>query len=159
MIAERLGALETHLVAKAIFVITARSGAQAAGMTAAWVTRVSGTPAMMAVAVHRGSRTAEVVEESRGYVINALGAEQAELAKRFGGASSRSVDKFAGLEVTESAQGVILAGTLGHLACRLVEVLPIGDHRLLIGEIVTGAQRRDAPPLLYTASLEETNGG
>ena len=42
----------------------------------------------------------------------------------------------------------ILSGAIGYVDCRLVEILPGGDHDIFIGEIVAG-DANDDQPLLY----------
>jgi len=42
----------------------------------------------------------------------------------------------------------ILGGTLGYVDCRVVDVLPGGDHDIFIGEIVAG-EAREGSPLMY----------
>lgn len=152
---ETLERIEADVVAKAIFVVTAGTAARSAGMTVAWITRVSGSPVLMAVAIHHGSRTGELIEESGWYAINALATEQGAVAKRFGGESSRTADKFAGLSVACSPHGCpVIEDALGYLECRVTQVLTTGDHRLFVGEAVAGERLRNGAPLLYTAALE-----
>ena len=152
--------LEADLVAKAIFVITSESGGVRAGMTAAWVTRVSSSPPQMAVAIHRASQTGELIAAGDRYVINVLGEGQAVLAQRFGSSSSRIKDKFKGVRLTTAPQGCpVLSDALGYIECHVAQILDVGDHRLFVGEIVAAERLTQGRPLLYSAALEEKTGG
>ena len=55
--------LEADLVSKAVFVLTTGQGGDRAGMTACWVMRVSSSPPLMGVAIHRASQTGELISE------------------------------------------------------------------------------------------------
>ena len=152
-----LDKLETQLIRKSIFVITAgEQGKRISGMTAAWVTRVSGNPPLMAVAIHYHSFTGETIARMGWYVINVLALEQVHLARHFGAVSSRYQNKFRDLSITFSQHGCpILSNALGYLECRVVASHAVGDHRLFIGEILDGKRLRDGVPLNYSPSLEE----
>ncbi len=158
--AKHLSRMEEELVGKAVFVITAQVRQDRAGMTAAWVTRVSARPALMAVAIHRASRTGELIAEAGRFVINALRAEQEVCARRFGRGSSRRQDKFEGLDLRRSSGGCpVLVDSLGYIECSVVEVLELGDHRLFVGEIVEAERIGQGRPLFYSAALDPEIGG
>lgn len=144
------GELEARLLPKGVYVITSQWRNRRAGMTAAWVTRVSGNPPAMLVAIHCGSFTGEVIAKSGWYTINVLARDQLELARRFGEVSSRNHDKFRGLPLEMSAHGQpVLATGLAYLECKVSLTPRMGDHVLFIGEITEERQLREGSPLLY----------
>jgi 3-hydroxy-9,10-secoandrosta-1,3,5(10)-triene-9,17-dione monooxygenase reductase component len=144
------GDVEARTFPKGVFVITSQWGDRRAGMTAAWVTRVSAVPAMMAVALHRGSATREIIGQSGWFVIHALPESELELARSFGRGSSSGRDKFAGLDVAASSHGQpVLARAKSFLECRVVRKEDVGDHQLIVGEVVSGEELRAGEPLRY----------
>lgn len=148
------GDVEARRFPKGVYIITSRSDDRRAGMTAAWVSRISATPAMMAVALHRASATEEVIRQSGWFVIHALPESHVELARSFGRGSSRDRDKFEGLNVTESSHGQPLLGAAAaYVECRVAGRQVVGDHHLLIGEIVDEAEFCAGETLRYRESL------
>lgn len=145
-----LGELEARLFPKGVYVITSRWHDRKAGMTAAWVTRVSGTPPAMMVAIHHQSDTGETIAKSGWYVINVLDEEQLEIARRFGQGSSRNRDKFRGLAMMSSAHGQpVISTAMAYLECKVILLPPVGDHTLHIGNVMEERQLRAGAPLLY----------
>jgi len=144
------GDVEARAFPKNVYVITSQWGDCRAGMTAAWITRVSAVPAMMAVAIHRGSYTREVIGHSGWFVIHALPESGLELARCFGRGSSRSRDKFVGFSVAVSSHGQpVLTEATAFLECQVVRSEDVGDHQLIVGEVVSGTELRTGEPLRY----------
>lgn len=144
------GDVEARTFPKCVYIITSQWGDRRAGMTAAWVTRVSAVPPMMAVALHRGSCTREVIGQSGWFVIHALPESELELAKSFGRGSSRARDKFAGLDIAASAHGQpILARAMSFLECEVVRKEDVGDHELIVGLVAGEGELCRGEPLRY----------
>ena len=144
------GDVEARTFPKGVYVITSQWGDRRAGMTAAWVTRVSAAPVMMVVAFHRGSYTLEVIGGSGWFVIHALPESELELARCFGRGSSRSRDKFAGFDVAATSHGQpVLTKAMAFLECQVVRSEDVGDHQLIVGEVVNQAELRAGEPLRY----------
>jgi len=148
------GDVEARIFPKGVHIVTSGCEEGRAGMTAAWVSRVSGTPPLVAVAMHRESATRATIQKAGWFVVHALPEEGLHLAHRFGQGSSRDHDKFAGLDVETSPHGQpILRAALAYLECRLERREDVGDHQLVIGEIVGGAILRAGEPLRYKDAL------
>ncbi len=64
VLAGKPGDVEARIFPKGVYVVTSSCAEGRAGMTAAWVSRVSGTPPLVAVALHRGSATRAVIEKA-----------------------------------------------------------------------------------------------
>lgn len=149
-----LGEVEARRLPKGVFVITSQWNGRRAGMTASWVTRVSAEPPMMAAALHRRSATEEVIRQSGWFVIHILSESSVGLAREFGRGSSRDRDKFKGLDVSESRHGQpVLDDATAYLECRVVERHAVGDHHVVIGEIVDEAEAHAGEPLRYREVL------
>jgi len=142
--------LERRVFPKWVYVITSADGGHRSGMTACWVTRISGTPSLMLVAINKQSRTGALIRKSSRFAINVLHADQVELARVFGLPSGRTVDKFAHVAATFGPEGVpILSDALMYLECVLKETKDWGDHTVFVGEIVGGEEFQRGDPLSY----------
>jgi flavin reductase (DIM6/NTAB) family NADH-FMN oxidoreductase RutF len=89
---------------------------------------------MVSIAPSRYSH--DLIKQSQVFAVNVLTPEQVDLGKRFGFASGRRVDKFAGLEYATAASGSpILTQAYAFFDLKLVDTLPAGDHTLFLGEV------------------------
>jgi flavin reductase (DIM6/NTAB) family NADH-FMN oxidoreductase RutF len=121
-----------------VYVITTRSGERINGMTASWVSQVSLSPLLLMVSIAPSRYTHDLIKESGVFAVNVLSQGQVDLGKRFGFASGRRVDKFAGLNyITADTGSPILSQACAYFDARLVETFPAGDHTLFVGEVAT----------------------
>jgi flavin reductase (DIM6/NTAB) family NADH-FMN oxidoreductase RutF len=120
-----------------VYVITTASGTRVNGMTASWVSQVSLNPLLLKVSIAPSRYTHDLIKESEIFAVNVLTVDQVDLGKRFGFASGRRVDKFAGLDFITAATGSpILPQAYAYFDARLVGTFPAGDHTLFVGEVV-----------------------
>jgi 4-nitrophenol 2-monooxygenase / 4-nitrocatechol 4-monooxygenase, reductase component len=132
--------------ATGVTVITSHHGGTDFGATASAVTSLSLEPPSLLVCLNRSTSTEAAIRESGSFVVNILGAEQGELARRF---ARKSPDKFAGLQVDRSATGdPALPGTLSRIDCRVRDVVAGGTHSVFVGEVAF-AEAVQGDPLAY----------
>jgi 3-hydroxy-9,10-secoandrosta-1,3,5(10)-triene-9,17-dione monooxygenase reductase component len=118
------------------------------GMTANAVTSLSLDPPLVLLAVKRDSQSLQKFTQAGCYSLNILSADQEEISNRFAWLGPKD---FSGLEYTSAVTGApILAGVIGWVDCKIVDILRGGDHDIFIGEIQDG-DCRDGHPLLYFA--------
>ncbi len=104
-------------------------------MSLAWQTPVSSQPSLVGIAVARTHFTAELIAQSREFVLNVPGG--ADLLPPQVGASGsisggRAIDKFEKVKITavpaQVVQAPLIRECLGHVECRVVEQHTLGDH-------------------------------
>ena len=132
--------------ATGVTVITTGCAPDCSGLTANAVASLSLKPPLVLVAVEKNAHSHRYLRESRCFAVNLLTAEQEAISRQF----ARSGPKdFSELGTTTAVTGApILDGTLGYVDCRVVDILPGGDHDIFIGEIVAG-EAREGRPLMY----------
>jgi flavin reductase (DIM6/NTAB) family NADH-FMN oxidoreductase RutF len=133
--------------ATGVTVVTAIGQQGPSGATANAVTSLSLEPPMMLACLDRGSRTLTSVRAQGRFGVNALGAGQAEIARRFA-AKDPARDKWVGVEWSESQGLPRLDGALVWVACELRDLIDGGDHLILTGNVLE-AEARDGQPLLF----------
>jgi flavin reductase len=132
--------------ATGVTVVTTGGEAGEHGLTANAIASLSLDPPLVLVAVDKRAATLEYLTRNRCFAINILRCEQEEISRRFAMPGPKD---FSGLRVTKAATTApILADCLAFVDCRVVEVLPGGDHEIFIGEIVAGEYLK-GEPLLY----------
>src|SRR5205814_1454261 len=103
------------------------------GLTANAVTSLSLTPPLLLICVDRKAETYPHFFDSKTFVLNILAEDQEAISRRF---ATTGGDKFRGLEFELGRLGTpILAGTLGHVECRIIDTLDGGDHVIHIREV------------------------
>jgi 3-hydroxy-9,10-secoandrosta-1,3,5(10)-triene-9,17-dione monooxygenase reductase component len=143
--------------ATGVCVITSFGPRGPSGLTANSVTSLSLQPPLMVVCFDRGARTLGAVEHSRAFAVHFLAHDQEGIAERF--ASKEPEErKFEGVRWTERSGVPVLEGCLAGLACRLVELLPGGDHLIGVGE-VTALWASTGDPLVFFRGDYWTLGG
>lgn len=147
--------------ATGVTIITMNNDGETWGMTANAVTSVSLDPPLVLVCVEKGNQTHPRLTEAGCFAVNILSAEQKDLSDRFAFVGPKDCS---GLEVVTGASGApILPATLGHVDCRVHQVVSAGDHDIFLGEIV-GGELAEGEPLLFFAggyrklAAHETSG-
>src|SRR5437588_10674311 len=116
-----------------LWLLTAAASGNRGGLVATFVSQASIVPEMprVLVGMARQHRTWELIEASGAFALHLLGEEHLDWVIRFGLKSSRTVDKFDGLEHRPGPSGSpILRGAAGWLDCRVEAKLDTGDRTL-----------------------------
>ena len=133
--------------ATGVTVVTAVGSSGPSGATANAVTSLSLDPPMMLACLDRGSRTLTSVRAQGRFGVNALGAGQEELARRFSGKDPEA-EQWEAVEWSESEGLPRLDRALMWVACELRDLIDGGDHLILTGNVVE-ANSREGLPLLF----------
>lgn len=133
--------------ATGVAIIATRDGAgEYKGLVVNSVTALSLDPPLYLVCLDRSSNTLQAIAESGMFSINFLNAGQLDISRRF---ASKTVDKFAGLDVTSGPQGApLIDGALASCECRVVASHPGGDHEIIVGA-VDQVRLGEGEPLLF----------
>ncbi|MFS3129973.1 flavin reductase family protein [Nocardioides sp. Bht2] len=104
-------------------------------------------PALILICVDHGGRSWPQIAPSGKFSVNVLAEEQGDLVSRFG--SSRG-QRFEGLDWHESPLGTpALPDTLLRVDCEVHEVLPGGDHDIVVGRVQELALGEPNAPMLF----------
>lgn len=131
-----------------VTVVTTRTPlGQPVGLTTNAFVSVSMDPPLFAVLVGTGSRTLEWLKLSEHFAVNFLNDGAEDVARTF---ASRSDDKFASVNWSEGLGGspLLHESSLAIAECRRTELLSLGDHVMIVGEIID-VHTSDEQPLLY----------
>ena len=116
------------------------------GVTANSFTSVSLDPPLVLWSLGKRSSSLEAFMRAEHFAVNVLAEGQEPLSDRF---SSRSADRFAGLEVARGRQGLaLLHGCASQFECRVHRRHEGGDHWIFVGE-VEAFRNFERLPLLF----------
>lgn len=136
-----------RMIPYGLFVLTARGrdGAVAAG-TINWVTQASFTPPLVAIGVKTDSHTHALIDESREFVLNAVGKGDTNLAFTFFKPATVEGETISGerFQPGTVVKAPVLERAPAHLECRVVDAVRRGDHTLFVGEVVEASVK--TPP-------------
>lgn len=139
-------------------VTTATDDGRLHGLTATAFTSVSMDPPLCLVCVDRRGASHDALAQSRRFAVNMLSAEQQDLSNRF---ASRSENKFEGVAFERGAETgcPILAGAIASMECTVVDVLPGGDHSIVVGELRSVVVSEGAPLLYWRGGYRSLAAG
>jgi flavin reductase len=134
--------------ATGVTVVTTDGEAGPHGLTANAVASLSLDPPLVLVAVEKRAHSLEYIKKNRCFAVNILRLDQEEISRRF---ATPGPKEFSGLNITTATTTApILSDCLAFVDCRVVQILPGGDHEIFVGEIVAG-EFHGGEPLLYYA--------
>lgn len=127
------------------------------GMTAAWISRVSWDPPLIAVSMAPTRYTYKLIKEFKAFAIHILSKKYEKIALEvFGALGGRNIDKFAvsGIEPVKAKNIVapVIPDVPLVLECELVAEYVVGDHVIVIGRVVKGYKGSEDPPLVWLNS-------
>ena len=136
--------------ATGVTVVTGRDRDELYGVTVSSFASLSLNPLLVSVSINEASPLLGLVERSGSFAVSLLASDQAHVSRYF---SSRSrglaVGAFPDVATEARVTGApVVSGSLGHFDCRLDRLLPGGDHRILVGRVVS-AGGGDGRPLVY----------
>lgn len=129
------------------------------GMTANAVTSVSLDPLLVLVCVDRQAGMADIVQQGGVFALSFLAGDQQPLSDHFADEDRGfGLEEFADVATHAGVTGApLLDGASAWLDCEVHDVLPGGDHLLVLGRVVHTAIRPDADDaLLYTPDGYDT---
>ena len=133
-----------------VTIVTTKNQEGMHGLTVNAFTSVSLDPPLILVCILKNGFSHSTLCECETFVVNILSLEQKELSDRFANPALDSEERFRDLSFQVSENGVpILAGNLGHLECRVVNLFEGGDHTIFIGQVENGDFSEGKQPLLF----------
>lgn len=156
-------ALESRFPEQVAIIIARDSTGKYNPMTAGWLMPASLEPPMFAVSVAKSRHTAGAIQSAKCFTIAFPSEIQADMAKLFGTASGRDMDKLqaAGTR-TEKARHIdslLLADAVANFECELAAAHETGDHVVFIGRVVASYLTGSPATRLYTLLRTQHMGG
>ena len=138
--------------ASGVTVVTTSASEGAYGVTVSSFASLSLNPLLVTVSINRSSRLVEHVRTVQAFAVSVLASDQQHVASYFA-ASGRRPEP-AGFStvstILQQTGAPIIEGCLSWFDCTLEDILPGGDHEILVGR-VSAAGGRTGEPLVYWA--------
>jgi flavin reductase (DIM6/NTAB) family NADH-FMN oxidoreductase RutF len=121
-------------------IVAAAHGGEQGLMTVAWIGMASGTPPTIGMALRATRNTLRLIEASGEFTVNVPCVGMEAAVDYCGIVSGRDTDKFAGAGLTASPADLVSAPLVAEcpfsIECKVVGIQPMGEYRLVMGEIV-----------------------
>lgn len=119
------------------------------GMTANSFSAVSLDPPLVLWSIRNEAPSLPSYIEAGVFAINILTQEQSGLSHHF---ASPQQDKFEDITVSRGhGRCPILTDALAHFECDIEQIVPAGDHQIVLGRVVRATYDDKAMPLLFSA--------
>jgi flavin reductase (DIM6/NTAB) family NADH-FMN oxidoreductase RutF len=136
--------------ASGVTVVTTRASEGAYGVTVSSFASLSLNPLLVTVSIKRSSALLEYVRSADAFAVSVLSSDQQQVADYFATQGrTPEPDGFATVPTrARQTSAPIIDGCLSWFDCTVEDVLPGGDHEILVGRVVA-AGGRTGEPLVY----------
>ncbi|WP_028245228.1 flavin reductase family protein [Pseudoclavibacter soli] len=131
-----------------VAIISANTDEGLAGLTASSVASVSVSPLALAFSVTKSGGSAGKVLSADTFVVNLLGEKQAAVAEAFAHSGAARFTDEQHWGTLPTGEPVLLDAPYA-LRARALEIIPIGDSRLVAAEVLDVRRGPETAPLLY----------
>jgi flavin reductase (DIM6/NTAB) family NADH-FMN oxidoreductase RutF len=133
-----------------VVVVSARSEDGYRGLTASSLVSISLDPPMVLVGLEREAATRAAVAATRAFNVSVLTRSQEFIADRFAGRAPAIDMSWRDVPHHLGVNGLpLIEGCAAWLECRLVEILPVGDHDICVGEVMAATAGSGDPLILW----------
>src|SRR6058998_43147 len=149
-----------RMLSNGLYIMTSRSGDRYGAATVTWVSQASFRPPLVMAAVRPDSNVFACLRESGVAALHILGRDQVEMARRFFAPTRANGDGLNGEPFHGGATNApVLDGTPAHLEGRVLRIFDgLGDHAVVVLEVVSAECREQVPPLTVADSPWEYGG-
>ncbi len=127
-----------HSLSYGLFVLTAKEGDKDNGCIVNTVIQVTSTPTRIIAVVNKDNYTHDMISRTGEFNVSVLTtATPFDVFKRFGFASGRDTDKFAGFDEPRSANGIKYIPQYANalMSGRVIETVDVGTHTIFIADV------------------------
>jgi flavin reductase (DIM6/NTAB) family NADH-FMN oxidoreductase RutF len=145
---QMLGALGR--VASGLFILTARQGERESGMLVSWVQQCSFEPPQLSLALKGGRDLLAWLTPGAVFALSVLDDTQTDMVIHFGKGFPAGQPAFEGVEVERPDNSPpILSEALAYIVCRVATRQTVGDHELLIAQVIGGRVLEEGHPMVH----------
>lgn len=146
----------TRKITQGMYILTTKNG----GCVVDAVSQISsGDNPLISVSVMKTNNTNLLLKEHKKFALSVIGKDvDGSIISTFGMNSSRDIDKFENVSVTEVEGINIIDNTLGYIVCDVVDMIENDTHTLFIGRMIEGdIFDNEESPMSYSYYQENKN--
>ncbi len=124
-----------RMIPYGIYILTAKSGADAAAATVNWVTQTSFEPPLIAVAIKSDSGAYALIKKTQVFALNMLGKGQAPIGFTFFKPAQLDGSTISGEPFKDGSNGSpILSNAIASIECKVTGIVEQGDHHIFVAQ-------------------------
>ncbi len=144
--------------ASGVTIVTTKTDAGYAGMTASAFSSVSADPPIILVCINQSAESCALVAESGSFAVNILESSQQDASNRFASFKDKET-RFDSVAWSEAPSGSpYLDESLCSLDCKVVNKVEAGSHIVFFGEVQHVVNREGNPVLYYRGGYRGIEG-
>ena len=142
-----------RLLSNGLYVMTSASAARYGAATVTWLSQASFRPPLVMAAVRPDSNVFACLAESGAAAVHVLDAGQREIAQKFFAPTRVAGETINGEPFRVGLTGApVLQNAYAYFECRVRQMVGLGDHTIVVMEVVEAECCRDCLPLTVSAS-------
>jgi len=141
-----------HKLSYGLYIIATELNGKKFGYIGNTAFQITSEPSQILISSHKNNYTTSKILESKKFSISVLKKEvNTSLIGEFGFMSGADIDKFRNIETITSATGapIIVDSTVAWFDCKVVNLIDVGSHILIIGEVLNSDLLSGEEPLTY----------
>jgi flavin reductase (DIM6/NTAB) family NADH-FMN oxidoreductase RutF len=148
-----------RLLSNGIYVVTSSSGPAHGAATVTWLSQASFKPPLVMAAIRPDSNVFKCLAESGVAAVHILDDDQQDMASRFFSPTKVVDHTINGEPFVPGLTGApILQSAAAYFECAVRHIFTLGDHAVVVMEVVEAECRGDVHPLTVTESPWEYGG-
>jgi len=142
-----------RLLSNGLYVMTSASGPRVGAATVTWLSQASFTPPLVMAAIRPNSNVFACLAESGVAAVHILDATQRDVAQRFFSPTTVTGGTVNGEPYRAGITGApILKNACAFFECCVRQMVALGDHTVVVMEVVEAQCPRECLPLTVSAS-------
>ena len=125
-------------------------------MACEWTHQVSYKPGLIAVCIGLNKATLENIQKTMEFGVSICSTDQNVIASVAGGNSGKNIDKISSLKElgfkfykAKKINVFMVEGAVLNLECKLFKEIELGDHIMMVGEVLEASLNKNKEPLAY----------
>ncbi len=136
--------------AAGVTVVTTELNGKVYGLTVSSFSSLSVEPVLVLACIMNSNNLAEMVKDSQKFGISILAEGQDDISNFFSKSGREPVESYTDFPTETWATGSpLVSGAIAHVDCEVHELLPGGDHTILVGKVVAARYEPEKMPLIY----------
>ena len=134
-----------------LYIIGVKDGASYHAFTGSWLSQCSMKPPRVMLGVRHGTHSLDMIRHGKVFSVNWMSKEDKKALEQFFKATPASGNRFGELTYTVKKTGApVLDKALSYLECEVIHIHEVGDHSIVVGEVVNAEVLNDGAPLIMS---------